>query len=363
MAYKIKLPKEDMKKLWNAVKEIIREHHQLILNKSESLRDSQYIVRDYLFNEYLPKQKISLEMFNLFKDDPNAYTYFTQDVWTQLEREGYKRPNAKPIGIFYWKEYSYTVDKISAFMPQIRGYIYVEKDGIASKLKELSNYGWGIVAAQGQATRTIRDLIKRTGKPCLIIHDYDPDGDIISDSIEKGSKRTTHLDLINDQATNFLLNDDQVDFLKEKYQNLPIQSLPDKWIGKWKRDYRIELSAFIVIKDSENPILDFVKAEMKRQGIPISLKPVSKSYLFREAVKDEIIWQVESIIEDILKEYSVEGKSCKVRIGDIDIKNNEDIITAIKKSITGIEDTANWTSEEDMEEECLEDVPKEWIER
>ena len=276
MAYKIKLARSDTKKVWGFVKEIIKEHSDKI-SKCSSLRESFYVVRDYLSMDFLHTGKITNNMFNFFSTEEDAYRYYTQDLWVQLERQGYIRPEAKPIGILYWKEKSYTVENIGFILPQIRGFIYVEKEGIADRLKELSNYGWGIVAAQGQATREIRRLIKGTKKPCLIIHDYDPDGEIISNVIESGSKRTTHLDLTNDNATELMLNDEQQTFLLEEYK-VPTQPLPNKWEGKWKENYRIELSAFVDIEnDSGNSILDFVKAEIKRLGLPLSLEPISKT--------------------------------------------------------------------------------------
>ena len=112
MAYTKKFSKTEMKLLWNTVKEIIRNNHSMIITKSESLRDSQYVVRDILTQQYLPEGKISLDLITFFMTESNAYTYFTQDIWTQLEREGYERPTAKPIGIMYWEDNSWTVDKI-----------------------------------------------------------------------------------------------------------------------------------------------------------------------------------------------------------------------------------------------------------
>ena len=159
MAYKIQISKEERKKIWNIIRSIIKEHYDVI-KEEKSLRDSFYTVRDYLAKDYLQIGKITSKMFDFFGNDEDSYKYYTQDLWFQLEKEGYERPEAKAIGTFYWKDGEYTIDKIGYWLGQCRGFIYVEKDGVAEKLKKLSNYGWGIVAAQGQATREIRRLIK-----------------------------------------------------------------------------------------------------------------------------------------------------------------------------------------------------------
>lgn len=363
MAYNIKLSRTDSKILWDAVRQIIRDNHEMIINKSTSLRDSQYIVRDILSKDYLPAGRITQKMFDLFVGEDQAYVSFTQDIWTQLEREGFQRPKPKPLGIFYWMQESYTIEKISAIIPQLRGFIYVEKEGIAEKLKELSDYGWGVVASQGQATREIRELIKGTNKPCLIIHDFDPDGEIISEAIINKTRRTTHLDIANNNAVDFLLNEEQTDFLLENY-NVATQPLPNKWRGKWKKDYRIELSAFVIIKESENPVLDFVKAEMKRLGFPLSLLPLPNKDLFKEKVGEEIKWQIEYIVEKLLEDHEVEGYSCKARLLEgINIRNDKKVISIIRNAIDKVKGEIDWTSEEDMEAVALGGIPNHWIER
>ena len=361
MAFKIKLSSNETKLLWNSVKEIIKDHYVEIMNKSKSLRDSFYIVRRYLA-EYQQVGKITPEIYNLFDTEEDAYRYYTQDIWTCLERIGFKRPDAKPVGICYWEENTYTTDLISSYLPQARGFIYVEKEGIADKIKEISNYGWVIVASQGQATRQIRKLIKRTGKPCLIVHDYDPDGETISNSIIHPTRRTTHLNLENSNAKELILNDDQINFLVE-YYNVPTQPLPNKWVGKWKRDYRVELSAFTVIDThSGNAVLDFVKSQIKKLEYSLSLNPLDKKRLLTDAVKDTLNYQIEDILTLILRDYKIDGEACKCELTeDIDISKDKEIYNAIKKAVKGIDKKCGWITESDMEEEALEKVPSDFI--
>lgn len=364
MSYQIIIPKEDRIRLWGCVRDIIKKHHSEIISKSKNLRDSFYIVRDYLSTDYLKGGKINQRMFDFFVDN-STYSYFIQDIWTQLERESYARPKAKPIGVVIWENYDYTIDMISGYMPQCRGYIYVEKEGIADKLRRISLYGWAIVAAQGQATRQIRDLINRTGKPCLVVHDYDPDGENISESIKNKTRRTKHLDIdLGDKAIDLILNDEQIEFLKDNY-DIPTQPLPPKHKGKWRNDYRVELSAFVVVNTkSGNSVLDFVVAEMRRLGLPLSPLPLNKGSLYRDKIKEEMEWQIKSIVEDILRNLKIGGEACKLKFTEeFDITQNESIINAVRETIAGFENKCQWIDEEKIEDELLENVPKRWMER
>ena len=262
MAFKTKLSKTEMNDLWNSIREIIKAHNDEILQNSETLRDAYYMIRRYLANDYLQKKKITKAAYKLYESDKEAERYVFQDIYPPLERLGYERPKAKPIGIMWWHNYKHTVDKISDYKSQIRGYIFCEKEGAANKIKELSKYGWAIVAGQGQSTRMIREDLKNTHKPVLILHDYDPDGEIIKDSIKNKTRRTTHLDLdLGEQVIDIGLDEKQTDFLIKEH-DAPIQPLTEKWKGiwkidnnlgkkgekKWPKDYRVELSAFTLLK-------------------------------------------------------------------------------------------------------------------
>lgn len=370
MAFLIKTTAKERKDLWNACREIIMAHNKEINENSTNLRDFFYINRDYLFNDYLSKGKITKAAYKLYESDRDAENYVNQDIYSKLEKKGYKRPDAKDIGIMYWKGSKYTVDEVDGYLSQIRGYIFCEKEGAATKIKDISNYGWAVVAGQGNATRSIRKDLKSTNKPVVILHDWDPDGIGIKDGIKNKTRRTSHLDLdLGDRVIDIGLNEKQVDFLIKNY-NVPCISLPDKHKGKdkngvlkWPRDYRVELSAFSVVqKLSGYTLLDFVKAEMKKLGMSLSLEPTSKEKLFRIAVKIEIVDQVRDITKKILQEKDISGMACKAKLTkDIDITNNQNIIDAITEALENIEDNVEWVDEEEMEEECLENVPTSWI--
>ncbi len=113
-----------------------------------------------------------------------------------------------------------------------------------------------------------------------------------------------------------------------------------------------------------NPVLDFVIAEMKRLNFPLSLKPISKQHLFKEAVKDEVQWQINNIIDNALDKHEIEGECCGVRLTkDLNIRDNKKIIEAVKLILKGVEKEIEWTTEKDMEEIILEDIPTQGINR
>jgi len=355
------------KHLWNCVRETIKNNYQHISIKSASLRESFYIVRDILSKKYLQGGKLSKEEFDYFATDEKAYGYYTQDIWTYFEKNfGYVRPDAKHIGLSYWKELEYTINELNFLDSQARGYIYVEKEGIAQRLKQLSNYGWCVVAAQGQATREIRKLIKQDGRPCLIIHDYDPDGEIIAEAIKNKTRRTAHLDIaLTDNAIDIGLNDEQVDFLRRIY-DIPTQPLPTKWKNKWKRDYRVELSAFAVIEcESGNAVLDFFKTELKRRDIPLSLTPIDKTGLFKRKVKLSLRMRIDEILDSILDKKVIKGNACKCSLEEqIDLRNNTALKKILESIIDGVSDkNVEWIYESDMEDAALDKTPTSWIKR
>ena len=86
-------------KLWASVEKIIVKHYTELI--TERLRDTYYIVREYLNKDYLERKKINEKEFNHFMSK-QGYSTYRDDLWTSIEQNrGLDRPEAKPIGVIY----------------------------------------------------------------------------------------------------------------------------------------------------------------------------------------------------------------------------------------------------------------------
>jgi len=267
--------------LWPVVQEIIKPHYDEI--KTERLRDGWYIVREYLNNDYLKTGKISQEDYEHFLK-PASYSYYTQDLWPQLERTGFERPDAKPLGIIYSMGDELTISQFEQVSDRARGFIFVEKAGEAEDIKSLSNHGWAVVAGQGYSTRLMRTLFKDDKRPVLVLHDADTAGDWIYKIFDVGSTRTKHLELWLENVIDLGLNEDDSTKLE-----LPPQQEAKQY--RDKRKERWELSAFTLLKkryNLENPVLAYTIAKMKQLGIRITPTPMQLSAMLKCALRVRI---------------------------------------------------------------------------
>ena len=359
---------KEMSKLWKVCSNIMIDNYKESIEGSSNLRDAYYIIRQHLEDDYLNKGIIiTQELYDVYMKEDDVYSYLNQAVWIRVERKGYPRPDAKPIGSVYWNGSSYTPDNIQGISEeQCRGFIYAEKEGVAVKLKELSKYGWAIVTAQGQSTRQIRKDLKATGKICLVISDYDLAGKEIMESIKYKTNRTTHLDInLGDKAEHLIFSDEQIDFLSTQF-DIPKQQCLKKDLKKWKKNWRVELSAFTQIKiPNGSSILEFTKAEMKRKGYKISPLPISKTDLFKSKTKILIQDEIINIINSVLENYEIRGESCgcSIETEKGKIEKNKEVRKVIEDVVENLKENVDWISEKDYENVTLSNIPPRWKKR
>lgn len=299
-------------KLWPIVKRLILENHSILIE--EDIRNSYYILRDLL--NPLIGTELDLDEFNWFLTT-QGYSSYRDDVWTSIEqKEGMKRPSAKPEGWYYQFRTKHPIEDMYLAWDQFRGWIFVEKSGIAEKLAPLSSEGWAIVCSgRGFPTRLVRRLLKEEGKPILIFHDADIEGKLIYEVFGDGSRRTTHLDLLIEKSTDIGLDWEDVVTL-----DLPTQPEPPKHKGR----PRAEISALSVLKvrmGIDNPTLDYIKVKMVQNCITIAPLEISKWELWRSSARMEIESLIEQLLQDDIDEL----------IGDIDIEDGEAVYARFKQ--------------------------------
>ena len=364
---KIQKPQDlkETKTLWNAVREICKKFYRELEN--EDLRNGFYVVRRYLFNHYYFKKKlITQQAFLWFATEGNAYFYYTQDLWPQLERLGYARPEAHPTGFVYWNGKRYTPEELETGCSRARGFIYIEKDGIAKHLLELSKYGWGIVTAQGQSPRKTRELLRATGKPVLSFTDYDLAGEQIANAIKNKTKRTEHLNInVGELATHLALRDNQVDYLIENF-NAPIEPIPFKDKKKWGKNFRMELATFTLIpsQTGKPSILEFIISLMKQKGYILAEEKISKERFYRAEMIIAFKKEISNIINKCREGKEFKGEAVDLELKEeIDISNildNPKVIEAISKALEENEDKCKWITEKAMDKRIVGDIPTKW---
>ena len=329
-------------KLWSIVKRLILENHSILIE--EDMRNSYYILRDLL--NPLIGTELDLDDFNWFLTT-QGYSSYRDDVWTSIEqKEGMKRPNAKPEGWYYQWRNKHPIEDMYLAWDQFRGWIFVEKSGIAEKLAPLSSEGWAIVCSgRGFPTRLVRRLLKEEGKPILIFHDADIEGKLIYEVFGDGSRRTTHLDLLIEKSTDIGLDWEDVVTL-----DLPTQPEPPKHKGR----PRAEISALSVLKvrmGIENPTLDYIKAKMIQKGVTIAPLEISKWDLWRSSAKMAIEGLIERLLEDdiddLITRIDIEdGKAVYARFrnesDDEHEFDTEEIIEVLGNAIEDLKERLFW---------------------
>lgn len=293
------LPKDGRSyRIWSVVEELILDRYDEL--KDERMRDSYYLLREWL--EPLRGDHILDAEFDYFAE---SYEYYRDDFWPRIEeRNGIRRPETKPPTIVIEDGTEYTESHIGEAWDRSRGFIFVEKSGMAEDLAPLSEHGWLIVAAQGESTRTFREAAAGDGtdRPILVVTDADFYGGSIVESIAGHSDRTEHLELWRELETRVQeigLTQEDADALDLPRERDPTQS-PDKW--------RTELNALTVLKARhgiDDPLLAYVAAKMAAEGVPLAPLPVTDPDLkvqtsLRLAVEDALSDEIDSVVDEVL---------------------------------------------------------------
>ena len=329
--------------LWTIVKNIIRENYEILIE--ERIRDGFYIVRDYL--SPMIGAEITEEDYRYFLSD-QGYSYYRDDLWVSLEqKEGYKRPEAKPDGSVWDRGSREPIEHLRSVWQQARGFIFTEKSG--EKLSKLSEYGWVIVEpAQGYPTRLIREILKEDTRPVLAIHDADKAGEGIFRALGFTTKRTNHLDIAIDNVSDLGLRWDDV-----KKLDLPTQLEAEKY--RTEKEDRCEIQALVVLKTRmgvENPFLQYVVMRMLQEGVPISPTPISKRRLLIRELRWEIQSRLNEIIEPVIVEF-VDRLRLEGDAVDVNLPSSETELEVLADQITELsskmEKEKEWVFEDDFQ--------------
>jgi len=341
---------------WSVVKDLMVQNYSLLEN--ERLRQGYYIIRNAL--DPLIGKRITRQDFDYFAGlDPEkpdqAYSYYTQDAWTHLERKGYKRPEAKPSGsLWVHGGVRVSIEDFWRVWDQARGFIFTEKSG--EKLERLTMFGWVIIEPdKGFPTRRIREKCKQDGRPVIAVHDADESGTGIFRALGHETIRTTHLDIAIDDVTDLGLRWEDV-----KRLGLPVIPEVDK--HKKTRSERCELESLVLLTTKhgiENPFLNYVLFRMAEENITISPTETEKRELLKSHIVSSIVGQLEGLVYPVVDEF-VDGlefepdKAVSVFSrggGSIELDDLEDIIKEISSKM---EKNALWKYESDYDTQARE---------
>jgi len=272
------------------------------------MRDSYYLLREWL--DPLRQQGEILDAeFDYFVEN---YEYYRDDFWPRIEaRHGFERPATKPPTTVIEDGTEYTESHIEEAWDRSRGFIFVEKSGMAADLSLLSEHGWLIVAAQGESTRSFREKVAADGtdRPILVVTDSDFYGGGITESLKGNSNRTEHLNLeqeLRSRVRGIGLTKADADALDLPRERDPTQS-PDEW--------RTELNALTVLKERlgiEKPLLSYVVAKMRAESIPVCPLPVDDAEGWvrssvRTGVEDALSDAIDKVVDDVMSQTDAEG--------------------------------------------------------
>lgn len=289
-------------RIWSVVEDLILDRYDQL--KNERMRDSYYLLREWL--EPLRTDGTILdEEYDYFAEN---YQYYRDDFWPRIEeRHDIRRPETKPPTIVIENGEEYTESHIPEAWDRARGFIFVEKSGMASDLSRLSRHGWLIVAAQGESTRTFREAAAGDGtdRPILVVTDADFYGRSIVETLAGHSDRTEQLELwreLEERVDEIGLTQTDADALDLPRERDPTKS-PDEW--------RTELNALTVLKEREgieNPLLTYVAAKMDALDVPLAPLPIenvrdtvhnSLRFAIEDALNDEIGAVVDGVVDEV----------------------------------------------------------------
>lgn len=350
-------------KLWIVVKEIIRRHYPAL--KKERMRDSYYMVRDFLGGK-LGEKHIGVDITQADFDwflTTQGYSSYRDDIWTAMEqKENLKSPRRVPEGIIIQDGEVLTMAKweekgIKFVWSRARGFIFSEKRGPALKLKPLSKFGWTIVTVgRGFPTRLIRQLLKKDKRPILALHDCDVAGGGIYRALGFKTRRTAHLDIeLGDRVIDLGLSDEDVQIL-----DLPSQPEAPKY--RKIREERWELTALTVLKlrmGVKEPVLEYTIAKMNAKGIMISQLEISKRNLWEVAIRMKIKDAISKVVDQLVKEesedYTLNGKAVDIIVSDIEMYV-PDLWGLVSQAVEDVAGGVAWIYEKDRHQQALEKV-------
>ena len=360
------MAKKQYKNLWAAVRQIILDHQETILEMSirgyrasRGIRGSYYLVGDYL--EPLIGKTITEDDYYWFSGD-QGYATYRDDVWPELEQKhGLTRPEAAAVGIVYDNGTEYPITHLEEVWDQARGFIFVEKADEAKAIQELSDYGWTITAGRGYPLRLVRKLLKGDSRPVLALHDCDPDGRGIYRALGFATRRTMHLDIaLGDRVVDLGLSEEQANTLALRFRPGP---------RKYKGQQRAELSALNVLSvrmGLDNPVLAFVASAMVARDLKLSPTEVDKREMMRRhirwALTDGLRGIVEEAVEEIMDELEddekFDGTAVKGVLEDTKILVPELKENLVDSGLTQAQKTT-WVYEKEVHDEALEKLANE----
>jgi hypothetical protein len=289
--------------------------------KNMSMRDSYYFIRAKLDSE-VDAGRINPAEFQYFQD--HYKDQYALEWWTQWEKKYcITRPETKDNTSVWWHGRKLESNELKSVIERARGFIFVEKEGMAKKLLPLSWCGYILLGAQGQSTRILRERLKtveegKETRPIVRLTDCDEYGQIISDVFEEGSRRTTHLNLKFQNVIHLGLTVTQADKL-----GLPWERYKDK---SGTRAKRVELNAFVYLEEKhrlKNPFLTFVVHEMRKNlllsELPSSWRRIVKRKVKRK-VEDEFRDFLDPIVDEKVDELIGEDETSV----DLEFEENED---------------------------------------
>ncbi|MBA7600953.1 hypothetical protein ES703_08016 [subsurface metagenome] len=346
------------KRLWAAVKEIIRANYTMIAERSirgvrgsRGIRGSHYIVGDLLAP--LIGSKIITEDYNWFNGD-QGYASYRDDIWPELEqKEGLTRPEAATVGIVFDHGTKHPIEHLETVWDQARGFIFVEKMDEAVSIQELSDFGWTIVAGRGYPLRLVRKLLKGDTRPVLALHDLDPDGKGIYRALGFETRRTWHLDIaLGERVTDLGLSEHDAEVL-----GLRFRPGPPKYGGRQKCELSA-LEALTVSMELDNPVLAYVASKLAVMGLKISPTEVEK----RDMMERHLRWWLRDGIENIIKAVVAEVTDTWADDGTavegyldkpVVILEEDQLREALKSAAEDLAVDILWRGEDELHEKAL----------
>ena len=357
--------------LWKVVKAIILKHHESF--KDEFIRDVFYMIGDRL--GLMIGTQITQEDYDWY-NTKQGYASLRDDIWPLMEQKhGLTRPKAWPSGVVFDHGKEKSLSKLLKDMErgleyiwnQARGFIFVEKGGVAEKLRVLSTYGWTICAGKGYPERLMRRLLKEEPKKRLVLvfHDWDRDGKGIYQALGFETRRTKHLDIaLNERVVDLGLTENDVKKLK-----LPTRPSPPKYKGI----PRVEISALSVLKmrmGIDEPTLAYVVASLMAKGYQLSPTAVDKEKMLARHLRWALTDGLRSVVEKVVKAFLadlegqaiIEGEAVEGQLETMEIVS-ENIDVALLETAENLVNNLTWRYEDDFHKEAIEKFANEELTR
>jgi len=202
--------------------------------------------------------------------------------------------------------------------------IYVEKQHIAMRIRELTKFGAAILTGKGFPTKFLRRIAKKT--KLLILADADKACDDIKAASKYGSKR--HRKIGGEALASRYSIPEAVELGltrqdAEKLGLFPIPETPrNKRLGFEKR-YELDALSALEALGIENPYLAYVIAKLKLLGYDLRVLLPSDEEALRNALLSVLRRSVNPIIYDVAEKMAKEivGKMGNIKEDDFTIKS------------------------------------------